>query len=77
MSKAGQLIASGLTAGMYFKDGCQVDPPDSHAGLYIKSRDGTEVKVVITGDQLLFQFGEVIQVLPNRYRCYLVDIGAT
>lgn len=53
---------TGLTAGMYFKDGCQVDPPDSHAGLYIKSREGTEVKVVITGDQLLFQFGEVIQV---------------
>lgn len=60
---------TGLTAGMYFKDGREVMPPDSQAGLYVKARDGSEVKAAVAGNELLFQFGEALQVQSGGVFC--------
>lgn len=50
---------------MYIKDGQEVQSPDAQAGLYVKARDGREVKVVLAQGDLLFQFGQGAQVLTG------------
>jgi isopenicillin N synthase-like dioxygenase len=40
-------------------------PPDPHAGLYIRSRDGSTVKVNIPRDCLAFQTGEALELITQ------------
>jgi hypothetical protein len=52
---------------MYMKDGQTVQNPDPSSGLYVRRRDGAEVRVAIPPDQLAFQMGEAMQVLMHSF----------
>ncbi|KAL3699582.1 hypothetical protein R1sor_017604 [Riccia sorocarpa] len=56
---------TGLTAGMYTKDGVEVTCPDSDAGLYIKTNKGRIVRAVYDENCLAFQVGETTEVLSE------------
>lgn len=54
---------TGLCSAMFLdKDGKEIDNPDPHSGLYVKSRQGQVVKAVIPKDCLAFQMGETEQI---------------
>ncbi|KAI9771098.1 MAG: hypothetical protein M1840_002449 [Geoglossum simile] len=66
---------TGLTSAMYLDDENSTPqdelflPPDSAAGLYIRSRVGTTVKVSIPRDCLAFQTGEALELITRgRFR---------
>lgn len=49
--------------GVYFNErGERVPPPDSKAGLYVKSRNGTVTQVRVPENCMAFQIGETAQV---------------
>lgn len=47
---------------MYIKDGQEVQSPDPRAGLYVKTGEGSVVKLVLEDGDLLFIFGQAAQV---------------
>lgn len=64
---------AGLTSAMFTSsDGLPVPNPCPEAGLYVRTRDGNEVKVSIPEDCLAFQIGECAQV---RARLWLQTIS--
>ena len=59
------------------KDGTEIPCPDPNAGLYIKSRSGDLVRVVIPSDHLAFQIGETSQVRLAYYSLPLPEFTAS
>lgn len=56
---------TGLIPAMYFdKDGKEIKKPDD-CGLFIKDRNNNLVKVTIPENSLVFQIGEIIQILTG------------
>jgi len=56
---------NGLCPAMFLRDGDfdnEIDSPDKEAGLYVKTRAGVELKVVMPRDCLAFQIGETSQI---------------
>ncbi|XP_021764470.1 uncharacterized protein LOC110729081 isoform X1 [Chenopodium quinoa] len=58
---------TGLTCGMFLKDGVQVACPDRAAGLYVKTRNDETVKVVFGEDEIAYQIGETTEILSGGY----------
>jgi len=60
-------VLTGLCPGMFFREGekAEIQNPDPNAGLWIRTRQGKEVKVRIPKNALAFQIGEVSQVLSG------------
>jgi isopenicillin N synthase-like dioxygenase len=57
---------AGLTVGMFHDEttGKEVPCPDTQAGLHVRTSDGV-VRVVAEPDHLLFQAGEVLQIVSG------------
>jgi len=54
---------TGLAAAMFFDEhGNEIENPDPSSGLYIRSRQGSVVKVSLPADCLAFQIGETAQI---------------
>ncbi|XP_075652383.1 uncharacterized protein LOC142622742 [Castanea sativa] len=60
---------TGLTCGMFMKDGVELPCPDSAAGLYIKTRTDQIVKAVFGEDDIAYQIGETTEILSRGYLC--------
>ncbi|GMH20527.1 hypothetical protein Nepgr_022368 [Nepenthes gracilis] len=60
---------TGLTCGMFLRDGAQIPCPDAAAGLYIKTRSGQIVKVVFGEEEIAYQIGETTEILSGGYLC--------
>ncbi|XP_042422612.1 uncharacterized protein LOC122010218 [Zingiber officinale] len=60
---------TGLTCGLYTRDGVKITSPDSAAGLYVKTRNDEIVKVVFEEDELAYQIGETAEILAGRCLC--------
>ncbi|XP_014518994.1 uncharacterized protein LOC106776153 isoform X2 [Vigna radiata var. radiata] len=60
---------TGLTCGMFTKDGVEMSCPDSAAGLYIRTRSDQIVKVVFGEDDIAYQIGETTEILSGSYLC--------
>ncbi|WOL20441.1 hypothetical protein Cni_G29246 [Canna indica] len=60
---------TGLTCGMFTKNGVEIPSPDSAAGLYVKTRNDQIVKVVLEEDELAFQIGETTEILAGGCLC--------
>ncbi|XP_010249858.1 PREDICTED: uncharacterized protein LOC104592277 isoform X2 [Nelumbo nucifera] len=60
---------TGLTCGMFMRDGVEVPCPDSAAGLYVKTRTNQIVKVVFQEDEIAFQVGETTEILSGGRLC--------
>lgn len=60
---------TGLTCGLFMRDGVKVACPDSAAGLYIKARNNEIVKVFFGEDELAFQIGETTEILSESHLC--------
>ncbi|KAJ4708384.1 2-oxoglutarate (2OG) and Fe(II)-dependent oxygenase superfamily protein [Melia azedarach] len=60
---------TGLTCGMFTKDGIVIPCPDSAAGLYIRTRTDQIVKVVFGEDEIAYQIGETTEILSRGYLC--------
>ncbi|GAB4828353.1 hypothetical protein Ancab_035351 [Ancistrocladus abbreviatus] len=60
---------TGLTCGMFLRDGVQIPCPDSAAGLHIKTRSDQIVKVVFGVDEIAYQIGETTEILSGGYLC--------
>ncbi|XP_074570936.1 uncharacterized protein LOC141827561 isoform X2 [Curcuma longa] len=60
---------TGLTCGLYTRDGVKITSPDSVAGLYVKTRNDEIVKVVFEEDELAYQIGETAEILAGRCLC--------
>ncbi|KMT03010.1 hypothetical protein BVRB_8g195740 isoform A [Beta vulgaris subsp. vulgaris] len=58
---------TGLTCGMFLKDGIQVACPDRAAGLYVKTRNDKIVKVVFGEAEIAYQIGETTEILSGGY----------
>lgn len=58
---------TGLTCGIFMKDGVQVTGPDRAAGLYVKTRNDEIVKVVFGEDEIAYQIGETTEILSGGY----------
>lgn len=57
---------TGLTSAMFHDaSGGSIPCPDPEAGLYVKTRRGKLVRVVIPADYLAFQIGETSQILTG------------
>ncbi|KAK6273392.1 hypothetical protein POUND7_010475 [Theobroma cacao] len=60
---------TGLTCGMFKRDGVEVSFPDSAAGLYIRTRTGEIVKAIFGEDEIAYQIGETTEILSQGYLC--------
>ncbi|KAH7686590.1 Isopenicillin N synthase-like protein [Dioscorea alata] len=60
---------TGLTCGMFMRNGVRIACPDSAAGLYIKTRNDRIVKVVFGEDNLAYQIGETTEILTRGLLC--------
>ncbi|XP_024961054.1 uncharacterized protein LOC112501608 isoform X1 [Cynara cardunculus var. scolymus] len=60
---------TGLTYGMFTRDGVEMPCPDSTAGLYIKTRTGQIVKVVYGEDEIAYQIGNITEILSGGRLC--------
>ncbi|PIA65219.1 hypothetical protein AQUCO_00100595v1 [Aquilegia coerulea] len=60
---------TGLTCGMFMRDGEELPCPDSAAGLYIKTRNNKIVKAVFGEDEIAYQIGETTEVLSRGRLC--------
>ncbi|XP_006844382.2 uncharacterized protein LOC18434245 [Amborella trichopoda] len=60
---------TGLTCGMFMKDGVEVACPDTNAGLYIKTRANQIVKAVFGEDEIAYQIGETTELLSSGLLC--------
>ncbi|XP_078428104.1 2-oxoglutarate (2OG) and Fe(II)-dependent oxygenase superfamily protein isoform X2 [Wolffia australiana] len=56
---------TGLTCGMFTRNGDEILPPDSAAGLYIRTRSDEVVKE----DQVAYQIGETTEILSKGHLC--------
>ncbi|CAA6672710.1 unnamed protein product [Spirodela intermedia] len=69
---------TGLTCGMFTRNGLEISPPDSAAGLYVRTREEEVVKVVFGEDQIAYQIGETTEILSRGHLCatpHCVKIG--
>ncbi|KAH1044337.1 hypothetical protein GYH30_025891 [Glycine max] len=60
---------TGLTCGMFTRDGVEIACPDSAAGLYIRTRNNQIIKVVYGKDDIAYQIGETTEILSGGYLC--------
>ncbi|KAL2329329.1 hypothetical protein Fmac_022756 [Flemingia macrophylla] len=60
---------TGLTCGIFTRDGEEIACPDSGAGLYIRTRNDQIVKVVYGKDDIAYQIGETTEILSGGYLC--------
>lgn len=60
---------TGLTCGMFMRNGVKVECPDNAAGLYIQTRDEEIVKVDFGEDELAYQIGEAAEILSGGRLC--------
>ncbi|XP_077212064.1 uncharacterized protein LOC143858755 [Tasmannia lanceolata] len=60
---------TGLTCGMFTRDGVEIACSDSSAGLYIKTRSDQIVKVVFGEDEIAYQIGETTEILSGGLLC--------
>lgn len=60
---------TGLTCGMFKRNGVEIPCPDISAGLYIKTRNDQIVKVVFGEDELAYQIGETTEILSRGRLC--------
>lgn len=60
---------TGLTCGMFTRNGVKVSCPDGNAGLYIQARNNQIVKVVFAEDEIAYQIGETTEVLSGGNLC--------
>ncbi|CAA7409936.1 unnamed protein product [Spirodela intermedia] len=60
---------TGLTCGMFTRNGLEISPPDSAAGLYVRTREEEVVKVVFGEDQIAYQIGETTEILSRGHLC--------
>ncbi|CAL9085557.1 unnamed protein product [Musa textilis] len=60
---------TGLTCGMFTRNGVKISSPDSAAGLYVKTRNDQIVKVVFGEDEIAYQIGETAETLGRGYLC--------
>ncbi|KAJ0089454.1 hypothetical protein Patl1_13188 [Pistacia atlantica] len=60
---------TGLTCGMFTRDGIVVPCPDNAAGLYIRTRTDQIVKVVYGEDEIAYQIGETTEILSRGFLC--------
>ncbi|XP_016436323.1 uncharacterized protein LOC107762470 [Nicotiana tabacum] len=60
---------TGLTRGMFSRNGVGVVCPDSAAGLYIRTRTGEIVKVEYGEDEIAYQIGETTEILSSGRLC--------
>ncbi|KAF7836069.1 hypothetical protein G2W53_010928 [Senna tora] len=60
---------TGLTCGIFTRDGVEVPCPDSAAGLYVQTRSDQVVKVVFGKDDIAYQIGETTEILSEGYLC--------
>ncbi|KAL9154355.1 hypothetical protein ABFS82_10G108700 [Erythranthe guttata] len=60
---------TGLTCGMFTRDGMELPCPDSAAGLYVKTRSGQIVKVIYGEDEIAYQIGETTEILSRGQLC--------
>lgn len=58
---------TGLTCGMFLKDGVEVASQDAAAGLYVKTRSDQIVKVSYGEDEIAYQIGETTEILSGGY----------
>lgn len=56
---------TGLTCGIFTRDGVEIPCPDSTAGLYIRTRNDQIVKVVFGADDIAYQIGETAEILSG------------
>lgn len=56
---------TGLTCGIFTRDGVEIPCPDSTAGLYIRTRNDQIVKVVYGADDIAYQIGETAEILSG------------
>lgn len=61
--------AAGLISAMYMKGEEAVQNPDPSSGLYIRTRAGEDLRVVIPADHIAFQMGEAMQVPSSFSQC--------
>ncbi|EPS63242.1 hypothetical protein M569_11544, partial [Genlisea aurea] len=60
---------TGLTRGMFMKDGVESGCSGSSAGFYVRARSGEIVKVVFGEEEIAFQVGEITEVLSRGRLC--------
>ncbi|XP_031094754.1 uncharacterized protein LOC115999119 isoform X2 [Ipomoea triloba] len=60
---------TGLTCGIFMRDGVEIHCPDIAAGLYIKTRTGQIVKVEYGEDEIAYQIGETTEILSRGQLC--------
>ncbi|KAK6156482.1 hypothetical protein DH2020_010730 [Rehmannia glutinosa] len=60
---------TGLTCGIFTRDGVEISCPDTAAGLYVKTRSGQIVKVVYGEDEIAYQIGETTEILSRGQLC--------
>ncbi|KAK8595636.1 hypothetical protein V6N13_000337 [Hibiscus sabdariffa] len=60
---------TGLTCGMFKRNGVEISCPDSAAGLYIRTRSGEIVKAIFGEDEIAYQIGETTEILSQGYLC--------
>ncbi|XWS17215.1 hypothetical protein CRYUN_Cryun33cG0049200 [Craigia yunnanensis] len=60
---------TGLTCGMFKRNGVEISCPDSAAGLYIRTRTGQIVKAIFGEDEIAYQIGETTEILSQGYLC--------
>ncbi|KAK3210777.1 hypothetical protein Dsin_015483 [Dipteronia sinensis] len=60
---------TGLTCGLFTRDGTVIPCPDSAAGLYIRTRNDQIVKVVFGEDEIAYQIGETTEILSRGFLC--------
>ncbi|KAI4354421.1 hypothetical protein L6164_003283 [Bauhinia variegata] len=60
---------TGLTCGLFTRDGVEIPCPDNAAGLYIRTRSDQIVKVVYGKDDIAYQIGETTEILSGGYLC--------
>ncbi|KAG0498746.1 hypothetical protein HPP92_003061 [Vanilla planifolia] len=60
---------TGLTNGMFLKNGVNVGCPDRAAGLYVRTRDNEIVRVVFGEEEVAYQIGEVTEILSQSLLC--------
>ncbi|XVF88487.1 hypothetical protein PTKIN_Ptkin19aG0055200 [Pterospermum kingtungense] len=60
---------TGLTCGMFKRNGVEISCPDSAAGLYIRTRTGQIVKAIFGENEIAYQIGETTEILSQGYLC--------
>ncbi|XP_058111616.1 uncharacterized protein LOC131254917 isoform X3 [Magnolia sinica] len=60
---------TGLTHGMFTRDGVEIACHDSAAGLYIRTRTDQIVKVIFGEDEIAYQIGETSEILSRGRLC--------